>query len=435
MRYDSEPQLVRRLLEDADGLQRTLNSLLTKDRVLSGDFEAPMPQVESLLNTLDHFSQLHTLNPQFSLSPFSARHIEKKLSFLKETISKLLLRKEFPSLEARVRWSIQRFVHPETADKDDEQTLILLYRRIVQVLDSYYAKNVRDSRTVTLLNEFAGWMEHIETQGHHDVHGVMIFAEKVARDSAVIQHRAEVVRDLCLFLRERSTLLTVERDLDDDRELAARIAVELSQVYSEYLLQLYEALLEDSEIIAISNQNYHAFECYCQEHDIDFYDEYCDALKEHFREYVDTISGDISLLLGLVRTANVIVGAEAVYRRYRDLEFPEEVIGQNLSRDIRLLDTAIYKVGFIFEDVSDLYNACAQKLRRFKADIIRPAIALYGEYMRSSKDFFHQLSTKQTDWIPILDSALACLEQNDDFYEKCYQLKMKIDAFVAGHSR
>ena len=96
-----------------------------------------------------------------------------------------------------------------------------------------------------------------------------------------------------------------------DQELAIRTAFELSQVYSAYLLQLYEALLEDMEIIAISNEDYHAFEIYCQKNDIDIYEEYHEVLKEHFREYVDIISADISSLLELMRTANIIVSAES----------------------------------------------------------------------------------------------------------------------------
>jgi hypothetical protein len=311
--------------------------------------------------------------------------------------------------------------------------LIRLYKRFVQVLESYYVNNVRETHTAAILNEFVGWVEHIDTHGHHDIHGVIIFAEKVARDNAVIHHRVEVVRDICVFIRERSPLLASEGALAD-QELVVRTAFELSQVYSAYLLQLYEALLEDMEIIVISDQDYHAFEIYCQENDIDIYEEYHDVLKEHFREYVNIISSDLSSLLELMRTANIIVNAESIYKRYSDLELPEEAIGENLSRDIRILERAVHKIRPVFEDICEQYAAALQKLKAFKGEIIKPAIVVYGEYMRSSQDFFKKLSLKQTEWIPILDSALACLEQDDDFYRKCHRLKEKIDEFVAGHS-
>ena len=433
MRYDSDPQIVRRILTEVDGLQNALNTLLTQETIVSEDFDVSMPQVESLLNTLDHFIQLHTFNPQFSLSRFSAHYIEKKLSFLKDSISKILRQKDFPSIEEQVKWNIQRFVHPNPANSDNEQVLILLYKRAVQVLESYYVDSIQETHTAAILNEFVGWVEHIDTHGHHDIHGVIIFAEKVARDNAVIQHRVEMVRDICLFIQERSPLLA-SQGAAVDQELVVRTAFELSQVYSAYLLRLYEALLEDMEIIVISNWDYHAFEIYCRENDIDIYEEYHDVLKEHFREYVDIISADISSLLELMRTANIIIGAEAAYKRYSELELPEEAIGESLSRDIHILERAIHKIGMVFGDVCEQYTATLQKLKRFKGDIIRPAIVVYGEYMRSSKDFFEKLSSKQTEWIPILDSALACLEPDDDFYRKCRRLKDKIDEYVAERS-
>ena len=40
--------------------------------------------------------------------------------------------------------------------------------------------------------------------------------------------------------------------------------------------------------------------------------------------------------------------------------------------------------------------ATLHKLKTFKGEIIKPAILVYGEYMRSSKDFFNKLSSKQT---------------------------------------
>lgn len=433
MRYDSDPHIVRRILTEADGLQNTLNVLLTKEAIVSEDFDPSMPPVSSLLNTLDHFIQLHTFNPQFSLSRFSAHYIEKKLLFLKDTISKILRQKEFPSIEHQVKWNIQRFVHPNPTYVDNEQVLISLYKRLVQVLESYYVERIRNTHTAAILNEFVGWVEHIDMHGHHDIHGVIIFAEKVARDNAVIQHRVEVVRDICVFIQERSPLLASQK-ASEDQELTVRTAFELSQVYSAYLLQLYEALLEDMEIIVISDRNYHAFEAYCEENDIDIYEEYHEVLKGHFREYVDIISTDISSQLELMRTATIIVNAESSYKRYSDLDLPEEAIGENLSRDIRILERAVHKIQPVFADISEQYAETLQKIKAFKGEIIKPAIVVYGEYMRSSKDFFKKLSSKQTEWIPILDSALACLEPDDDFYKQCHRLKQRIDEFVAGHS-
>ncbi|MCP4404124.1 MAG: hypothetical protein GY801_43310 [bacterium] len=432
MRYDSDPHIVKRVLTEADGLQNTLNMLLMQEAIVSGDFDTSMPPINSLLNTLDHFIQLHTFNPQFSLSRFSAHYIEKKLSFLKDSISKILRQKKFPSIEEQVKWNIQRFVHPNPTQVDNEQILISLYKRLVQVLETYYVDKVRDTHTAAVLNEFVGWVEHIDTHGHHDIHGVIIFAEKVTRDNAVIQHRVEVVRDICLFIQERSPLLA-SQGASEDRELVIRTAFELSYVYSGYLLQLYEALLEDMEIIVISNQDYHAFEVYCQDNDIDIYEEYHDVLKEHFKEYVEIISIEISSLLELMRTANIIVNAELTYKRYADREVPEEVIGENLSQDIRMLEHAIHKIRPVFADISEQYADTLQKIKDFKGELIKPAIMVYGEYMRSPKDFFNKFSTRLSEWIPILDSALACLEQDDDLYKKCHQLKQKIDEFMAGH--
>ena len=153
MRYDSDPHIVRRILAEADGLQNTLNPLLTKKAIVSSDFDGSIPQVNSLLNTLDHFIQLHTFNPQFSLGRFQRSLYRKKNSpFSKRRSQKNSAPERVPSIEAQVKWNIQRFVHPSPAQADNEQILIRLYKRIVQVLESYYVDNVRETHTAAILN-------------------------------------------------------------------------------------------------------------------------------------------------------------------------------------------------------------------------------------------------------------------------------------------
>ena len=427
MRYDSDPQVVKKILTEADSLQNVLNSALPLDKIPSYFFDDTAAHVSVLLSTLDHFIMLHSLNPQFSLSRFSAHYVDKKLSLLWESISKVLRKKAFASQNEQVKWNIERFVHPHPADLDNEQLLIGLYKKLVQVLRTYYAEHVSDMHIAAVLNEFVGWMEHIDTQGHHDVHAVILFAEKVARDRAVINHRVEAVRDICVLIGDQSLLQSTQ---EFSEEASLHAALRLSQLYSPYLLELYEVLLEDMEIIAISNQDYHAFESYCRYHDIDIYEEYHDVLQGRFQEYVDIIAVDIFSILRLLRHANLIIRTETLHRRFLDFEVPEEVLGENLSQDARLLEHAVRTLMRVFPDMSQQYAETLKKVKQFKGAIMKPAIGVYGEYLSAPSEFFKRLPDNQSRWIPILDSALACLEHNDDLYQKCRQLRKEIDEFV-----
>ncbi|PIE35351.1 hypothetical protein CSA56_04560 [candidate division KSB3 bacterium] len=430
MRYDSDPQVVKKILLETESLQNVLNNAFSLEALPPGFFDDIAPHVSSLLATLDHFITLHSLNPQFSLSRFSAHYIDKKLSALWESIAEVFQKKEFATLEAKVKWHVDRFVHPHPVCFDNEQSLIVLYKKLVQVLKTYYAEHVRDTRIVAVLNEFVGWVEHIDTQGHHDVHAVIIFAEKVARDSALIQHRVEVVRDIGALIGEQ-LLLQDTQELSEEMSLHA--ALRLSQLYSPYLLELYESLLEDMEIIAISNQDYHAFERYCCQHDIDMYEEYHDVLQGHFQEYVEIIAVDVFSVLGVLRQTNLLVRAEELHRRFLDFEVPEEVLGENLSQDAHVLEEAVHTLRRVFPDMAQQYAETLKKVRQLKGAIMKPAIGVYGEYLSSPSDFFERLPDNQARWISILDSALACLDQHDDFYQKCCQLRKEIDEFIIDH--
>ncbi len=425
MRYDSDPQFVRRILGEVAALQNALDRFIKSKGVAEHVFDELAPLVLSVSSTLDHFIQLHTLNPQFSLSRFSAHYIEKTLSASSETISALFHRKEFASVEAQVEWNFTHFIAPRP-NGSNEQLLVNIYKKISQTLDTYYAERVRNMHIAAVLNECVGWTEHINTHGHHDVHGVIIFAEKVARDSAVVDQRVELVKEICQSLTEK----VVIPDISDEAEIV-RTASALGQMFSFYLLDLYQALLEDLEIIALADKDFRIFEAYCREHDIDIYEEYQDVLQTHFHNYVQIVNEDILTSLELVRTANLILAADATHKRYLDIEIPEEIVGENLSRDMRMLEQAIQKLRRGFPEAVDGYWTTLQKIRKFKGEIIKPAIEVYGTYLRSQQDFFKQLSQHQTRWIPILDSALACLDPQDDFYQKCQKLKEKIDQFVA----
>lgn len=423
MRYDSESQVVRRILAETEALDDSLSHSGLSGTVSARLFDELEPQVSCLHTTLDHFIQLHVLNPQWSLSRFSAYHIEQKLVSLRENISKLFRQKQFASLDEQVEWNHDRFLHPQKFS-DNEQLLIDLSQKIVQVLETYYVDRIRNTHIAAILNEFVGWSEHIEMQGHHDIHSVILFAEKVAQDNAIIEHRTEVVRDVCLLIEERSFF----QYLDDTTPEHA--SLELSQIYSPYLLELYEALLEDMEIIAISNHDYWAFEKYCREQNIDVYEEYHDALKDHFRKYVEVIASDISAMLRIMKTANVVVNAELTHKRYVDVAVPVDVVGENLAKDIRMLEQAVRQLRPLYPDLARQHAATLQKVKKFKGEIMKPAIEVYGKYLKDPGEFFRILPKNLSRWIPILDSALACLEQDDDLYQKCQQLKNQIDEYV-----
>ncbi len=424
MRYDSEPQIVKRILTEAETLSDFLTPSEQAESLSCQELQAP---VNLLRTTLDHFAQLHTLHPQLSLSRFSASYIEQKLQSVQESILALFQQKQFADSYEKMEWYRARFLHPQSVD-DHEELLISLYTRIEQVLETYYVDRIRNSHIAAILNEFVGWSEHIELQGHHDIHGVILFAEKVARDKAVIEYRTEVVRDICLLIDERAFFQHAQ---ENDEEILKAVSLDLSRVYSPYLLELYEALLEDMEVIAISNRDYWAFEKYCQEHDIDVYEEYHDILKSHFKKYVDIISSDITAMLHIVRTANIIVNAESIHTRYVGVNTPFEVLGENLAKDIRGLDHAILQLRQLYPDVVQPYTQTLRKVKKFKGEIMKPAIEVYGRYLKDSKEFFRQLPHNLSKWIPILDSALACLEQDDDLYQKCNELKNRIDDFTS----
>ena len=426
MRYDSDPQVVRKILDEAEALKDSLRHPNSSENVSSHFFDSIKPFVNSLLNTLDHFTKLYVLNPQMSLSRFSASYIERELLTLQTEIDQVFNHRQFDSLDEQVDWNRERFLNSQKFC-DSEQILIGLYRKVAQFLDSYYAERIRNAHFAVVLNELVGWSEHIETHGHHDIHAVILFARKIARDTAIIAHRTELVREICLLLQGHSFFQPIH---DPTNQIPNGIALELSRVYSPYLLELYETLLEDLEIVAIAKQDYSAFENYCHEHDIDVYEEYRDGIKYHLKEYAEVIGADISSALGIIRAANSIVNAEKLYKRYWDVDSPSEVLGINLSKDIRFMELVVQQFKSDFPDLAQKYILTLQKIKKLKGDIMKPAIEVYGQYLKKPEEFFHQLPQKQKKWIPVLESALACLEQDDDLYQKCDHLKTEIDKFI-----
>lgn len=427
MRYDSDPQVVKRILVEAEALQDSLNRRGTSGEIVLSLFDTLEPLITPLLTTLDHFAKLHVLNPQFSLSRFSASYIERQLLMLQTSISQAFTNRSFTSVSEQVEWHRQRFLS-SAGRRDNEQLAIMLLHKIAQMLDTYYVERIRRAHFAALLNEFVGWSEHIETHGHHDVHAVILFAEKIAHDQAVLDYRAEVVREICLLVQERVFL---PAPVEEAEMLLPTTALEFSRVYSPYLIELYETLLEDMEIVAIAQQDYAAFEHYCQQQEIEVYEEYHDALKTHLKESIALIAADISSTLHIVQAANLLVQADQIYKRYADVETPAEVLGQNLSQDIRLLKCTIHQFKEALPSRTQEYTAVLQKVKKLRADIMKPAIEVYGEYLNNPTEFFQQLPQHQAVWIPILDSALACLEQEDELYQKCYHLKTQIDELVA----
>ena len=427
MRYDSDPQVVKRILVEAEALQDSLNRFGTSEKIALSLFDKFEPVITPFLTTLDHFAKLHVLNPQFSLSRFSAAYIERELLSLQASISQIFTNRTFTSVSEQVEWNRQRFLSSANV-RDHEQLLITLLHKIAQLLDAYYVERIRDAHFAAILNEFVGWSEHIETHGHHDVHAVILFAEKIARDQAVIEHRAEVVREICLLVQERVFLPASN---EGSEVTLPTTAMEFSQVYSPYLLELYETLLEDMEIVAIAQQDYAAFEKYCQQQEIEVYEEYHEMLKARLKASRELIAADISSTLHIVQAANLLVQADQIYKRYADVETPAEILGQNLSQDIRLLKRTIHEFKAALPARSQEYAAVLQKVKKLRGEIMKPAIEVYGEYLNNPAEFLQQLPQRHAVWIPILESALACLEQEDDLYQKCSQLKAQIDQLIA----
>lgn len=426
MRYDSDPYIVKKILTEVDILQLSLHDPRLRDVVPVYLFDELEPFVSTFLNTLDHFAQLHTLNPQFSLSRFSCNSLEQKLLALQQSIVRVFTLKKFPNAEDKANWSKERFLG-EGGVHDNEQLFIVLYKKLAQMLGTYFVQHIETTHFAALLNQVVGWTEHIESQGHHDIHAVILFADKVARDRAVIDQRVEVVREICMLLQERSLLRSPEAF---SSRHARHAALELSRIYSEYLLELYQTLLEDMEVIAIAEQDYRAFEQYCHDNQIEVYDEYHDLIKQQLEKYVEGIAIYIPDAFRMIKMANFIVNAEAMYERYKEATSAGDILGVNIANDIRQLQQTVQYVKDDYPKLFQRYNHTLQKIKKLKSDILKPAIQVYNEYMQAPTAFFEKLPDYQSDWIPILEGAMACLDPENDLYQKCQDLKSRIDAVV-----
>jgi hypothetical protein len=426
MKYDSDPYIVKRILTEAETLAGFLSTSRFEEAIPRHLFDELEPLVSTFLSTLDHFAQLHALNPQLSLSRFSANTIEQKLLSLQNGIVHVFTLKQFPNLAEQVRWNIERFLSPRTV-QDSEQMFISLYKKLAQLLETYYVDRVRETHFAALLNEVVGWTEHIETQGHHDAHAIILFAAKVAKDKAVIEHRVEVVREICMLLQERAFL---KQSQEGSLQKARNAALELSRIYSSYLLELYEILLEDMEIIAIAEQDYHAFEQYCHDQQIGVYEEYRDIIHDHLRKYVEGIAPYVPLAFRMVKTANIIMNAELTCERYKEADTAIDVLGVNLAKDIQRLQYAARKLKEHYPELSEKYVTILRKVKRLKGTLVKPAIQVYSQYMKEPEDFFEKLPHNQAEWIPILEGAMACLDPSDDLYHKCDELKTRIDEYT-----
>jgi hypothetical protein len=373
--------------------------------------------------TLDHFAQLHVLNPQLSISRYSANAIEQKLSKLQDSIVRVFSLKNFPSPEDQAAWSQERFL-VQNPIYDNEQLFIALYKKIAHILETYYRSRVQETHFAALLNDVVGWAEHIEIQGHHDIYAVILFAQKIARDRAVIEHRVDVVREICTLLQERSLL---RQPQEFTLRHARWAALELSRMYSDYLLELYETLLEDMEIIAIAEQDYEAFQNYCQQHQIEVYEEYHDAIKQQLEHYVEGIALYIPDAFRMIKIAGIIAKADVICDRYKDAEESVDIFGAHVADDIHRLHDAIHIIKDEYPKLHDHYTQTLQKLTKLKGEMIKPAIKTYGEYIREPEGFWKKLPQRHSEWIPILEGAMACLESDNDLYQQCSLLKHKID--------
>lgn len=428
MRYDSDPYIINKFLTEAE----TLHTSLTQSHLPSMKPEELFASLEAVagtfLNTLDHFVKLHTLNPQFSLSRFNLHNIERQLLALRSGITDAFARKEFASLDTQVEWNKDRFLLTNPGIRDSEHLFITLYKKISQTLDTYMVERVQANPFVVLLNEAVGWSEHVEVHGHHDVHAIILFAQKIARDKAVIEHRVEVVREICLLLKDQAFLQ--EAGQPADAQQAREATLQLSQMYSPYLLRIYNSLLTDLEIAAISQRDYHAFEQYCHDHHIEIYEEYRDKIKDYLNSYFEDIALNIPAAFQMISTAAIMVNADTLCERYQDVEETTDVLGVNLNEDMRMLQQAIRRVKRDYPALSQRYFATVQKVRKLKRELVRPAIRVYSQYLREPDKFFQQLPQNQAEWLPILESALACLEPDDDLYLKCDDLKNQITHFT-----
>lgn len=426
MKYDSDPYIVKRILTEADTLGGFLSNSCFGGIVSRHLFDELELLVSTFLSTLDHFAQLHALNPQLSLSRFSANTIEQKLLSLQTSIIEMFTLKQFPSLAEQVRWNIERFLSLTTV-QDSEQVFISLYKKLAQLLETYYVDRVKKTHFAALLNEVVGWTEHIETHGHHDAHAVILFAAKIARDRAVIEHRVEVVREICMLLQERAFLRQSQEGILQQARYAT---LELSRIYSPYLLELYEILLEDMEIIAIAEQDYFAFEQYCRDQQIEVYEEYRDIIQDHLKKYVEGIALYVPPAFQMVKTANIIMNAELTSERYKEADTATDVLGVNLAGDIQKLQSAKRQLKENYPKLSEKYGKILQKIKKLKGEIVKPAIQVYSQYLKEPEAFFEKLSHNQAEWIPILEGAMACLDPGDDLYSKCKELKIRIDEFI-----
>jgi hypothetical protein len=68
-------------------------------------------------------------------------------------------------------------------------------------------------------------------------------------------------------------------------------------------------------------------------------------------------------------------------------------------------------------------------VKKLRGELVKPAIWLYSQYVNEPTEFFEKLPLKQAEWIPTLESAMACLDPGDDLYRKCHELKARIDQF------
>jgi hypothetical protein len=426
MRHDSDPYIIKKIITETDILQISLDDPRLTDNVPSYLFDELEPFVSTFLSTLDHFAQLHALNPQLSLSRFSANTLEQKLLTLQDSIVRVFSLKKFSSPDDQANWSQERFL-VESSIHDSEQLFIALYKKLAQVLETYYMNRVREHHFAALLNDVVGWSEHIEMQGHHDIYAVILFAQKIALDRAVIEHRVEVVRDICMLLQERSLL----REPQTFSSRHARwAAIELTRIYSSYLMELYEALLEDMEIIAIAEQDYQAFEQYCHNNQIEVYEEYHDAIKEQLEKYVEGIAIYIPDAFRMIKMANIIMEGDLTCDRYKEAHTAIDILGANVAEDIRRLQHATHQIKHDYPKLAERYMQTLQKIKKLKGKLVKPAIEVYSDYTQEPVSFFERLSQHQAEWIPILEGAMACLDPDDDLYQKCKEVKTRIDQFI-----
>jgi hypothetical protein len=303
-------------------------------------------KIERLLPSMEEFYRKALLNPRFTPNSPQVKTLEGSILSLQQDLLEVLDTSSPIPLVDKANWIIERYLS-ENKPQDRLQQLVSFSINLYKFLKTGFFAQIEETPFLTMLIEVAGWTEHLTSQGSNDPSSVILFGAKLAKDQEALQSRIKLAQDICLYIWGLST-------------------EEIGRSFFKDQLQFYKLLLEDLEIILVANDDPGLFRTYCEENDIEIYEEYQDVIKKKLEAYATNFPFNLHEIIERLNIAIIISSAEQIIRQYENVRGSGDTKDLNLKADQYLLEGIIRSLRQEYPGVLNRCRTTIERIRRLR---------------------------------------------------------------------